>query len=123
MVLQRWQTVMLFLAFLFMAVFCFSPVASFTTAFLIFNIATAILLFINIFLYRNLRLQIRWATVILLLEAVSAGLSFAIEYTQPEMDFCFYGAPFTVVALVLTWFARRFMIKDRKLLAAADRIR
>lgn len=123
MVIQRWQTVMLFMAFLFMAGFCFSPEASFSTAFLIYNIATAILLFIDIFLYRNLRLQIRWATIVLLLEAVSAGLSFAIAYTQPEMDFCIYGAPFTVVALVLTWFARRFMIKDRKLLAAADRIR
>lgn len=133
MVLQRWQTVLLFLAFVLMTVFCVTPIASdaagtsvfpwFNIPFLILNIVVALLLFIDIFLYRNLRLQMRWAVVIMLLEAVSAGLGFAIVYCTDGLTMSLFGPPFVVAALVLTWFGRRFMDKDRKLLAAADRIR
>ena len=133
MVLQRWQTVLLFLAFVLMTVFCVTPLgydangesvfAWFNIPFMVLNVVTALLLFIDIFLYRNLRLQMRWAVVVMLLQAVSAGLGFAITYFTDGMSTSLCGAPMVVAALVLTWFARRFMDKDRKLLAAADRIR
>lgn len=133
MVLQRWQTVLLFLAFVLVTVFCVTPIgydaagervfAWFNIPFMVLNVVTALLLFIDIFLYRNLRLQMRWAVVIMLLEAVSAGLGFAVVYFADGWSMSLFGAPMVVAALVLTWFARRFMDKDRRLLAAADRIR
>lgn len=132
MVIQRWQTVMLLIAAVLVAVFCLTPMGSVGEesvyacsfpVFLILNIVIAVLLLIDIFLFRNLRLQMRVAAVALILEAVSAGLAFAIVYTTEGFAMSLAGAPLIVAALILTWFGRRFMDKDRRLLAAADRLR
>ena len=133
MVLQRWQTVLLFIAFALIVLFLATPMgynaagysvfALAVIPFFILNVVIALLLFIEIFLYRNLKVQIKWSAVILVLEAASAGLAFGMVYFTEGFKMSLMGAPLVVAALVLTWFARRFMIKDKKLLAAADRIR
>lgn len=133
MVLQRWQTVLLFIAFVLMVVFVCTPMgydaagqavfALSNVPFFILNVVIAVLLFINIFMYRVLKLQIKWAAVIMVLEAVSVGLSFAIIYFNDGFTMSLLGAPFVVAALVLTWFARRFMVKDHRLLSNQYRLR
>ncbi len=133
MVLQRWQTVFLFIAFITMAAFCILPIGCDASGnnlhawtnipFLILNIIAALLLFIDIFLYRNLRLQMRWAYVTMVLLAAGTALTFLLVNRQYNADISFSGASFQLVALALTWRARQLMNKDRKLLAAADRIR
>lgn len=124
---------MLFIAFILTVVFCATPIGTdaagenifawFNIPFFILNVLTAVLLFIDIFLYRNLRMQMRWTAITMILQAVSVGLGFAIIYTQDGFGMSLFGTPLIVAALVLTWFARRFMDKDRRLLAAADRLR
>lgn len=131
MVLQRWQTVMLLFALALMVVFILTPMAYLgatpvyvweNTGFFILNLVIGALILIDIFLYKNLKLQMTVALISILLLAVSVGLG-CVVYTGPDLSFTFFGVPFTVAALVMTWFARRFMAKDRRLLAAADRLR
>lgn len=82
MVIQRWQTVFLLLAVIMMAVFCFSPFAQVGTdggmqslhthrvpVFLVVNILIAVLLFLSIFMYRNLRRQMMVTLVSMVLKA------------------------------------------------------
>lgn len=133
MQIQRWQSVMLFFAFILMVVYLCTPlgylpesVTMYPVDFMglfILNIVIAVLLFIDIFLYRNLKVQMTWTLIVMLLQAVSAGLTFSIDYFTDNFTMSIFGAPFVVAALVLTWFARRFMDRDRKLLASADRLR
>ncbi len=131
MVIQRWQTVMLLFALALMVVFVLTPMAYLgatpvyvweNTSFLILNLVIGALILIDIFLFKNLRLQMTVALISIILLAVSIGLG-CVVYTGTDLSFTFFGVPFTVAALVMTWFARRFMAKDRRLLAAADRLR
>lgn len=132
MVIQRWQSVMLLFAVILMGLFIAFPMlyaADGTPVYvydnigyLILNAAVTVLLAIDIFLYGNLKLQIEVAAMCLILMAVSAGLG-CVSYLTPDISFSFFGVPCVIVAMVMTWFGRRMMQRDRQLLAAADRIR
>lgn len=139
MVLQRWQTVLLLLSLVLMVVFIFAPMGTVfdlmspqsatlvfvcdNVGFLILNIVIAVLLLIDIFLFRNLKAQMAVAAVAMVLMAASAGLGFSFIYLLDGFRMSLFSTPLVVAALVLTWFARRFMRKDQRLLAAADRLR
>ncbi len=132
MVIQRWQSVMLLFAVILMGLFIAFPMlygADGTPlhvydniGYLILNAAVTLLLAIDIFLYNNLKLQIRVAAMCLVLMAVSVGLG-CVAYFTPGIEYSFFGVPCVIVAMVMTWFGRRMMQRDRRLLAAADRIR
>lgn len=132
MVLQRWQTVLLLLAFVFEVVFLSTPIGH-TTCGDVYAIAypglfvlgtvTAVLLFIDMFLYSNLRLQIKWAAAIIVLEVVGVVLAFVVSHLGDGFGMTLWSEPAVLAALLLTWFGRRLMIRDRKLLASADRLR
>ncbi len=132
MVLQRWQTVFLFMAFVLTAVFCLLPVGSVDDTvrhaldfpgILILAALSAVILLIDIFLYKDLRLQIKVAAIAMVLEAVAAALVVFLPYIAVGFECSLVGVSLVVAAFVLTWIGRNFMIKDRKLLAAADRLR
>ncbi|MDE6135708.1 MAG: DUF4293 domain-containing protein, partial [Muribaculaceae bacterium] len=81
MVIQRWQSVLLLIAVIFMWVFCATPFAIDTlsnevefsihawdfTPFFLLNVAATIVLTVDIFLYRNLKRQIAVALVAIIL--------------------------------------------------------
>lgn len=138
MQIQRIQTLMLLIAVILVAVFCFVPygtvaaepqaVSVFVTdapALLVLNIAIAVLLFITIFMYRDLRLQMRLTILSLLLICSSAVtalfiLSRAYDNATPIL---LGGIGLLVLALIFGLLAYRGMRRDKRLLASADRIR
>lgn len=138
MVIQRWQTVFLLLAAICMALVSFLPLGtgmsvngapSFVDALdfiplFVINILVTLLLLIDIFLFRDLKLQKKVALVNVFLEAVSiivTGLLMlpAAGYIE-EMT---WTAILPVVALILTILARSRMAADERLLKSYDRIR
>ena len=145
MVIQRLQTVFLLLAVILTAVFCATPFAylagvsaenpalaevlpvypSSSPAFLVLNIAIAVLLFVTIFLYKNLRLQIKVtlaAIVLLVASAVTCGL--IVYNNQPDMSLTFRGGILLLLtAIICTVWARIHMKRDLKLLTSYDRLR
>lgn len=138
MVIQRWQTVFLLLAVVMMAVFCFSPVAVFKVGdtvshfhpsdapvFLVVNILIAALLFIAIFLYKNLRRQMTVTLVSIVLIAVSMVTGGFVLYAgQPDAIVEFAGADILLLgAMIMAMFAYRNMRKDHRKLSSYDRIR
>lgn len=138
MVIQRWQTVFLLLAAICMALVSFLPLGTgmsvndapscvdaldFIPLFVI-NILVTLLLLIDIFLFRDLKLQKKVALINVFLEAVSiivTGLLMlpAAGYIE-EMT---WTATLPVVALILTILARSRMAADERLLKSYDRIR
>lgn len=138
MVIQRIQTLMLLIAIAMMAVFCFTPYAtlmadSVPTAvyvkdapvFLTLNIVIAVLLFLIIFMYKDLRRQIRMTVLALLLicaSIVTCGfiLVVGLEDATPVL---LGGVSLLVLALLFGLLALRGMRHDRRLLAGADRLR
>ncbi len=131
MVIQRWQTVFLLLAVIMMAVFCFSPFAQVGTdgsmqalhTHLVVNILIAVLLFLSIFMYRNLRRQMMVTLVSMVLIAASMATGAFIlydGYAKVELlgtDILLIGALFMAVA------AYSRMRKDKRTLSSYDRIR
>ncbi len=136
MVIQRWQTVFLLLAVIMMAVLCFSPFAQVGTdgsmqalhthrvpVFLVVNILIAVLLFLSIFMYRNLRRQMMVTLVSMVLIAASMATGAFIlydGYAKVELlgtDILLIGALFMAVA------AYSRMRKDKRTLSSYDRIR
>lgn len=138
MVIQRWQTVFLLLAAICMALVSslslgtgtlpcgdtgdLSPL-TFQPLFIV-NILVTVLLVIDIFLFKNLKLQKKVALVSILLEIVSIvilGLLMLppLEYIN-EMS---WTATLPPVALVFTILARQRMAADERLLKSYDRIR
>lgn len=141
MVIQRWQTLLLLIATVLMGFMCTSPYAQAAVAeaseaptqffvheapvFLILNIVIAALLFIAIFLFKNLKLQMRVTVFSLVLMAASAVTGGFILYkAMPNATIVWSGA---VLLLVLAAFfavvALRLMKKDYKLLRSVDRLR
>ena len=128
MVLQRWQSFLLFVAVILMACFNFSTMAVMPDStelvptdyvfIWVPAVAAVLLLFIDIFMYRNLRLQMKVAVVsIIVMIAVVVSRAAGAEYSWT-------GAPlFLLCALVLAIFARVFMGKDYRLLRSVDRLR
>lgn len=142
MVIQRWQSVLLLLAVVFMSMFCVTPYAilevangvtsSFEPAtspvFLILNVAVAILLLIDIFLFKNLKLQMRIAKVNIILivaSIISLGVMCYTMVSSASFDTfeITYSVLYIVAALLCAIFALRFMRRDHKLLSSYDRLR
>lgn len=138
MVIQRWQTVFLILAAVCMALVSFlslgtgQPVCgtpSCVDAFdflplFIVNILVTLLLVIDMFLFRDLKLQKRVALICALLEVVSIVITVLIMLPAAgyitEMS---WTATLPAPALVLTMLARARMAADERLLKSYDRIR
>ncbi|MFG6387224.1 MAG: DUF4293 domain-containing protein [Muribaculaceae bacterium] len=133
MVIQRWQSVLLLLAFNLLGLAFIMPVGTVDGVdieptsdlpFMIINITAAILAAIDIFLYRNLPLQIRIASVTMVL-AIGAAIVGALHFmvTDGFGMVVVGGFPLPLIAAIFIWIARSMMVNDRRLLAAADRIR
>ncbi len=133
MVIQRWQSVFLLLAFNLLGLAFIMPVGTVDGVdieptsdlpFMIINITAAILAAIDIFLYRNLPLQIRIASVTLVI-AIGAAIVGALHFmvTDGFGMVVVGGFPLPLIAAIFIWIARSMMVNDRRLLAAADRIR
>lgn len=132
MVIQRWQSVLLLLAFNLLGLAFIMPVGTVDGVdieptsdlpFMIINITAAILAAIDIFLYRNLPLQIRIASVTLVI-AIGAAIVGALHFmvTDGFGMVVVGGFPLPLIAAIFIWIARSMMVNDRRLLAAADRI-
>lgn len=156
MVIQRWQSVLLFIAAIAMFSFSFLSLGqvqlpdytlNFTTMgfciegdstdnassgfymqtwlFFIVSIMSGILPLINIFLFRNLKLQktLCLIGILFILAAVSIGCAYGYcsfeGYSVSWSSLII--AP--LLALIATFMARRRIISDERLLKSADRIR
>lgn len=137
MVIQRIQTLMLLLAVILVAVFCFvpfgvtagEPAASIfvkdAPALLTLNIVIAVLLFITIFMYKNLRQQMRMTILSMVLICVSVVTSLfiiskAYDNATPVL---LGGISLLVFALIFGLLAYRGMRHDHNLLRSTDRLR
>ena len=132
MVIQRIQSVYLLLAAICIGVYSFMPFAHTDTAtftasdalpMLIVSILTIVMLLLNIFMYKDLRKQIRVAAINSILVVATAATAVVCTLTSlnATLDYAWLALP--AAALILTIRARRAMIADRNLLSSADRIR
>ncbi len=141
MVIQRIQTLFLLLAVGFMILFCLTPFASaeaanaadsFTPVFvkdapvyMILNIVIAVLLFLGIFMFKNLKQQMKVTVASMLLICASiVSFGFLLFVGMPDAHVIWTGGVLLLVcALVCALFAYRGMKKDHKLLTSYDRLR
>ncbi len=140
MVIQRLQTLFLLIAVVLMCVFCCTPWASHAAegvaeaspvfvseapVLLILNIVIAVLLFISIFMFKNLKRQMAVTVLSIILICASMVTCGILLYTAyPGATFIWTGGVLLLlVALVCVLFAYRFMKKDHKLLTSYDRLR
>lgn len=140
MVIQRLQTLFLLIAVVLMCVFCCTPWASHAAegvaeaspvfvseapVLLILNIVIAVLLFISIFMFKNLKRQMTVTVLSIILICASMVACGILLYTAyPGATFIWTGGVLLLlVALVCVLFAYRFMKKDHKLLTSYDRLR
>lgn len=136
MVIQRWQSVFLFLASVMMIIFNFVPFASlvietvdvtFTPmdalAYSMLNFLTAILLMLSIFLFKNTKRQKTVVLVSILLMFASVVSGGVIAYSNC-MSVDWAGSVLLLVcSVVLSLAAYRRIVADEKLLKSYDRIR
>ena len=140
MVIQRWQTLFLLIAVALMGIFCCTPWATLAAegsieatpiflahapVLLVLNIVIAALLFISIFLFKNLRRQMTVTLLSMILicaSLVTCGLTLYVAFPGASLIWT-GGVLLLLVALVCVVFAYRFMKKDRKLLSSYDRLR
>lgn len=138
MVIQRWQSVLLFFAGLAVCLFAFLPVCEIIIPdeilefslrglmpLLVIDMLAGLMLFISIFLYKDLRLQKRITLVSIFLTVIVIGVTAAVIATfDGELGVVWRPAcALPVGAFVLSVWAY-FMIKsDERLLRSYDRIR
>lgn len=142
MVIQRWQSLLLLIAVVLMCVFCATPFATVPAAetvggevtevfvkdapvFMIINILIAVLLFISIFLYKDLKRQmtVTLASIVLIAASI-VTCGFILYVGMPDATLIWFGGvTLLVVSLILAVFAYRFMRRDRNLLRSYDRLR
>lgn len=140
MVIQRWQSLLLLVAMVLMCIFCCTPwathaaegVAEATPVFiseapvlLVLNIVIAVLLFISIFMFRNLKRQMAVTVLSIILictSMVTCGILLYTAYSGASFIWT-GGVLLLLAALVCVLFAYRFMKKDHKLLTSYDRLR
>ncbi len=140
MVIQRWQSIYLLLGVFAMILVCIRPFGIAMTpdgsvdseiiainfpVFLIVNILTGLLLLIDIFLFKNLKLQRTVAAIIMLLIITSAITASIILKSFGDLwEIAWYGAPVGLVcAFICTLLARKRMGDDLKKLRSYDRLR
>lgn len=138
MVIQRLQSLLLLIAAVLMGLMFLAPVAVFddpavkvtigdSVALTILDIVIGVLLLVDIFLYKNLRLQMLVASISALLMCGLAGvycawITNAAEVFKLQPVFAL-ASLMLLAAFVLTLVARRLMRRDRNLLRSADRLR
>lgn len=139
MVIQRWQTVLLALAVIVMAIFCSTPFATIEASaeqvesvylkdapvLMIVSILVGVILFLSIFMYKDLRRQMIMTLVsmVLLVAAIVTGI-FIVYYAMPDAKLVIFGGvTLLVVTLVLALGAYSMMGRDRKLLDSYNRLR
>ena len=139
MQIQRIQTLFLLLAAVMTGMFCFFPYANLsvengvaekilvsdTPVLMILNLTITVLLLITMFMYRNLKQQMRMALLDALLIIGSIITTLIYIYvghadTVPAFD---GGAILLCLAEAFTFGAYRRMKHDKDLLASADRLR
>ena len=138
MVIQRWQSVLLFLATILMVAINFSPLAQSADAartpatfvsdapiLLTLDILVAALLFISIFLFKNLRLQIRVTLLSILLICVLTVCAGIILYRDGALGRIEWtGAVLLLLCALLCALRAVWRMRiDRRLLRSADRLR
>lgn len=140
MVIQRWQSVLLLIAVVLMCIFCATPYAhlkateaaaasdifvSDAPVLMILNILIAALLFISIFLFKNLKLQMKVTLISIVLIAASlVTCGFIIYASMPDAELIWTGGVLLLIgAMIFAIAGLRFMRKDHKLLRSYDRLR
>ncbi len=118
MQIQRIQTLFLFFAVCCMGAFCFLD-RSDNAGVLTVSITAAVVTLIDIFMYHNLKSQMRVAQVSMLL-TLAAGVASVVATI--EAGVCAFVA-LPVVAFVLQILALRGMKHDNRLLRSQDRLR
>ena len=155
MVIQRWQSVLLFVAAAVMACFTFIQIGQVTTTdytlnftslgfrqagiptdgdpqimvhtwyFFMLSLTTLVLLLLDIFLYKNLRLQMRVCLVSILFIVATACVAGLLGFCAIEGGQIWWNTtilcPF--IAIFATVFAYYRMKYDYSLLKASDRLR
>lgn len=135
MVIQRWQSVLLLISAIFVALAGILPYATTaegadvcavqTPVLLCVDILVALLLLIDIFLYRNLRYQMKvtrlaLGLIVVLGATIAAYTCAAFEGAAIAVT---GGIVMPVLALISTFIALRLMRRDYRLLRSADRLR
>lgn len=144
MVIQRWQSVWLLIAGILVTVFCCIPMAAVQSnvpdeawsvtllrpvdvpVFMVVNILVAVLLFISIFLYRNMRRQKTVTLISMLLIALlmATEVYFFLSWNGEGGGVEWFGSIFLLLgALVFAFLAYRGISSDERLIKAADRLR
>ncbi len=139
MVIQRWQTVLLALAVIVMAIFCSTPFATVSATaeqvesvylkdapvLMIVSILIGVVLFMSIFMYKDLKRQMTMTLVsmVLLVAAIVTGI-FIVYYAMPDAKLVILGGiTLLVVTFILALGAYTMMNRDRKLLDSYNRLR
>ena len=135
MVIQRWQSVLLLISAIFVALVGILPYAVTangvdvcavqTPVLLCVDILVALLLLIDIFLYRNLRYQMKvtrlaLGLIVVLEAAIAAYTCAALEGATISF---IGGIVMPMLALISSFVALRLMHRDYRLLRSADRLR
>ncbi len=140
MVIQRWQSVLLLLAVIAMAVFCCTPLAVYSPetaesassiyakdapVLLTVALLVAVLMFISIFMYKNLKRQMTVTILSMVLIATTIVTGFFVIYNAfPGADFVVFGGLLLlIISLVLALGAYRMMRSDLRKLRSYDRLR
>lgn len=133
MVIQRIQTLWLFIALVLMAIIGIQPIAtdgateiflSDAPVLLVVDILVCVMLIISIFTFKNLGLQKKITILsVVLMAALACGGGFYLFRTAPAATpELVGGVVFLVLALVFALFAYRGMTHDQKLLRNSDRL-
>lgn len=141
MVIQRWQSVLLLLAVVMIAIFCCTPIATFSSdassesaslvyakdapVLLTVALLVAVLLFIAIFMFKNLKRQmtVTLLSMVLLVATIVTGF-FTIYNAFPGADFIVLGGLLLLaISLILAFCAYRCMKSDQRKLRSYDRLR
>lgn len=144
MVIQRWQSVWLLIAGILVMVFCFIPMGTLYSSdiadpssatllfpvdvpvFMVVNILVAVMLFVSIFLFRNIKRQKTLTLVSMLLIVLLMATEGLMLYlwNKDNGGIEWFGSIFLLLgALAFTFLAYRGICSDERLLKAADRLR
>ena len=140
MQIQRIQTLMLLIAAILVGIFCLCPFATLPATetaeaskvfvkdapvLLTLNVLIAVLLIIVIFMYKNLRQQMRMTLLSMVLICASIVTSAFIMFAALDgaTPILFGGVLLLVLALVFAILAYRGMSHDNNLLRSMDRLR
>ena len=129
--LQRIQSVYMFLGFLAAAVYAYFAYAGnlfseVPVYYLAGSIAVAVLIFINIFLYNNRKLQIKLNNLAIFVLIVLLGLSiYQVGFLSGEKQFSEKDIKLLVpvISIVFLLIANKYIKRDERLVKSVDRIR